>query len=207
MAKQELARLSVDDGRSSVNGREAHPIPLRFEDAGGNLSYGLAGALATGNTGHRPQQEGWGMLYARFKYKIYLWSPPRLTPEEEVSIGRDIALMGYDHFKRRAPYLGQAERDFIESARHFTINDWIQGGVVFIILLTPLIVFPLLLVPILVIGAFILVVSGGSLLYARAIYHKWLRDMLAKYAVNIAINESDSIGNLRKAQLAAKKSR
>jgi hypothetical protein len=131
---------------------------------------------------------------AYVKYNIYLWGPPTLTPEQEIEIGREIALRGRDYFRQRAPYLSNEEQQRIEDAKHYTRGHKIKIIVVAILLFGPCIVFisrtPRIWVPFLIALVPILVLSLGSLLHARARYHKWINEMLAKYATHVASNSA-----------------
>lgn len=117
-------------------------------------------------------------------YNVYLWSPPILTPEQEIEIGRQIILEGREAFLKRAPYLSEKDRQRAEAAKHYTPKQKIILGVVFAAIVVPAIVFFWL--PMLLLIVPVLIYSGGSLLYARSRYHRWVDEMIAKYAASTA---------------------
>lgn len=121
-------------------------------------------------------------MYVR--YNIYLWTPPKLTAQEEIQIGRQIVLEGRDVFLQKAPYLSENEQRYIESAKHRTPTQWvilwvIALGVAIPVLIVAWIPFLIVLVP-------VLIFSGTSLLHARARYRNWVDEMIGKYAAYVA---------------------
>jgi hypothetical protein len=57
------------------------------------------------------------------RYNVYGWAPPKLTPEEEIEIGREIVLKGRDFYLNQAPYLSKDEQLLIESAKHYSATQ------------------------------------------------------------------------------------
>jgi hypothetical protein len=116
------------------------------------------------------------------RYSVYLWTPPILTPEQEVQIGRQIVMEGRETFLKRAPYLSQEDQRRMEAAQHYTTKQRIVLGTIFAAMMIAVVVlfWPILLgiIP-------ILLYSGGSLLHARYRYHRWVDDMIAKYAASV----------------------
>jgi hypothetical protein len=119
-------------------------------------------------------------LYIR--YSVYLWTPPILTPEQEIQIGHQIVVEGREVFLKRAPYFSHEDQRHIEAARHYTTKQRIVLGTIFAAMMIAVVVlfWPILLgiIP-------ILLYSGGSLLHARNRYHRWVDDLIAKYAASI----------------------
>jgi Flp pilus assembly protein TadB len=117
------------------------------------------------------------------RYNIYFWFPPILTPEEEIEAGRQIAIKGREWYLSQTPYLNQHETARIENARTMTKEQKFRligiGGVFFgLILFT---VGAKFLVALLV-AMPILALIMGSLYLSRRRYHRWVDDMIAKYA-------------------------
>lgn len=129
---------------------------------------------------------------AYVKYNIYFWSPPALTPEQELEIGHQIATHGRDHFRQQAPYLSEKEQRTLATARNYTPAEKVRlwaisivffGGCGYVILSNKRLLM-MFLVTLAVIGLFTI----GSMLYARHRYHAWLDEILAKYAASVANN-------------------
>jgi multisubunit Na+/H+ antiporter MnhG subunit len=123
------------------------------------------------------------------RYRLYSWSRPKLTLEEEVAVGHEIAIKGKDIFLRQTPYLSAVERQRIENAKKQTVAQKIGVIALAVLFFGPAIIFLgvdwtrflIVLVP-------VLIVSIGSLLAAKASYRKWVDEMLAKYAAHVAKN-------------------
>jgi Flp pilus assembly protein TadB len=120
-------------------------------------------------------------MYVR--YNLYFWTPPILTPEQEIQVGRQIVLEGRETFLKRAPYLSDEDRRHVEAGKHYTPKQRIILcfiGVVFLIVLI-VTAWPLLfgIIP-------IVLYSGGTLWHSRARYHRWVDEMIAKYAASAA---------------------
>ncbi len=114
------------------------------------------------------------------RYNIYLWAPPKLTPEQEIDVGRQIVLEGREAFLQRAPYLSPDERQRIAAAKQMPPLKRAILIAVFVALLIG--ALAVAWVPLLIGGGAILLYSGGSLWHARARYHQWVDEMIAKYA-------------------------
>jgi hypothetical protein len=121
------------------------------------------------------------------RYRLYSWSRPKLTLEEEIAIGREIAIKGKDVFLRQAPYLSEIERQRIENASKQTVVQKIGIITLAALFFGPVIIFlGVTWIRILIVLVPVLIVSIGSLLAAKASYRKWVDEMVAKYAAQIA---------------------
>jgi hypothetical protein len=123
------------------------------------------------------------------RYRLYSWSRPKLTLEEEIAVGREIAIKGKDVFLHQAPYLSEIERQRIENAKKQTVVQKIGMIVLAILFFGPAIIFLRAdWIRILIVLVPVLIVSIGSLLAAKASYRKWVDEMVAKYAAHVAKN-------------------
>ncbi len=123
------------------------------------------------------------------RYRLYSWSRPKLTLEEEIAVGREIAVKGKDVFLRQAPYLSEIERQRIENAKKQTAVQKIGIIVLAVIFFGPAIIFlGADWIRILIVLVPVLIVSIGSLLTAKASYRKWADEMVTKYAAHVAKN-------------------
>jgi hypothetical protein len=115
-----------------------------------------------------------------FRYTLYFWCPPQLTPEQEIEIGRQIVLEGREVFLKRAPYLSEEDRRRIEAAKQMAPWQRVLAGIT----LTVMVIGALMVawLPLLMVGVPIFLYSGGSLWHARSRYHRWVDEMIAKYA-------------------------
>lgn len=115
------------------------------------------------------------------RYTLFFWTPPILTPEQEIEIGRLIVLEGREKFLQRAPF--QANRRGRVDFRNFGMRQWIIL-IAFVALIIPgLIVFWL---PMLIACFLIGIYSGGSFLLSRYYYGRWVDKMIGKYATAVA---------------------
>jgi hypothetical protein len=136
----------------------------------------------------RHDRNGRDRLYVR--YNVYGWTPPKLSPEQEIEIGREIALHGRSKILELAPYLSERERQQIAAAKNRTATQKITvttvavlffGACRYVIASNRALLVPFL-IALFAIGGF----SLTSLLGARAAYRKWVDEMLAKYAAHTA---------------------
>lgn len=122
------------------------------------------------------------------RYRIYTWTPPRLTPEQEAALGRQIALEGRERFlEKHHPYLGEDEQAQLVAAKTWTIGQKVILGFVGVMFFgLAALTGGLLLLVALITCSPILALSMGSLLVSRNRYRKWVDEMLGKYAASQA---------------------
>jgi hypothetical protein len=119
-----------------------------------------------------------------FRYNLYFWTPPKLTPEQEIEIGRQIVVVGRDAFLQRTPYLSERESKHVEAGKQLTRRQRIILAVVGV----PLMIAALAALPLVILlgaGA-VVIYSGSTLLHSRSLYRRWVDDMIAKYAASVA---------------------
>jgi Flp pilus assembly protein TadB len=112
------------------------------------------------------------------RYPLYFWTPPTLTPAQEIEVGRQIALEGRDKFlQRTAPFKGQV---FIWPAfENFSPREWLAVAIFAAMIVATLVLFLVpLVIFVIVIGGY----SGSTLVMSRHYHRKWTEQMLAKYA-------------------------
>ena len=124
------------------------------------------------------------------RYNIYLWTPPKLTPQQEIEVGRQIVLEGREAYLKHAPYLGPDERQRIAAAKQMPPLKRAILIAVFVTLLA--VALAVAWLPLLIGGGLVLLYSGGSLWHARARYHQWVDEMIVKYAASVAVRENRS---------------
>lgn len=127
-------------------------------------------------------------------YNIYSWVPPKLTPEQEIQIGKEIAQEGREKFLRRYhPYLSKKEQERITDAEDWTTTQRIRVIVIGVLFLGAIIFFA---APVFVIAlpaiVIVLAVSLGSMYFARSRYRRWVDEMIAKYAAHVATLPPDA---------------
>lgn len=127
------------------------------------------------------------------RYNIYLWTPPTLTPEQEIQVGREIARVGRDACLRQTPYLSKEEQQRIAATQNLSTPRKMVIGLIGV-LLVGLMVFTggIALAIALIAVTPLLVLSIGSLLHAKKRYQRWVDEMLAKYAAHVAGTEKSN---------------
>jgi len=121
-------------------------------------------------------------------YNIYSWNPPKLTPEQEIYLGREIALAGREAFLRRYhPYLSKKEQAQVQMSQNMTTSQKIKALIIGALFFAPMIFFGPA-VPLVLLVAFVPIVglSMGSLLLSRNRYRRWVDEMIGKYAKHVA---------------------
>jgi hypothetical protein len=122
------------------------------------------------------------------RYNIYSWTPPKLTPEQEIYLGREISLEGREAFLRRNhPYLSKNEQDQVQMSQNMTRSEKIKILVIGTLFFGPMIIF-VPAIPLVALLALtpIIGLSMGSLVISRNRYRLWVDKMIAKYAKYVA---------------------
>jgi hypothetical protein len=119
---------------------------------------------------------------AFIQYQLYFWNPPTLSAEQEIQIGREIAMQGRDVFLKKAPYLPGNQRQLVEQAPPIK-----PRGIAILIVFCGAMLWFFAVFWWLLIGLVpILLLSIGSLLHSRSRYRKWVDEMIGKYAAHEA---------------------
>jgi hypothetical protein len=122
------------------------------------------------------------MSYVR--YRIYLWTPPLLTPEQQVEAGRQIvANGGADEWKKKAPYLPPEEQAAVANARRnpnalqkALLIALAAGAVLAVAAFVPGAAIALGVVAITIVP-----IGVGSLIHSKNRYQKWVDEMVEVY--------------------------
>ncbi len=117
-------------------------------------------------------------------YSYLTWSPPHLSDEEELALGRQIAIQGREHFvaefrKSIGKPKGQPEPPPATPLRIFIAIIFVVGGLWFIASVG---MFPQVAVLIVIITGIYLV----SMHFATRKFEKWIDQLVAKYAAHVA---------------------
>ena len=128
------------------------------------------------------------------QYQYVTWSPPNLTADEELEFGRQIALVGREHFVREfRKSIAKAK----PQAQKTGITSWPPAGRwAFVIIFGGFILFGLSLmtgsdwgrlfgrmIPLLVI---VLGIYFVSVHFATRRFEKWIDSLVARYAAHVA---------------------
>jgi hypothetical protein len=122
------------------------------------------------------------------RYRLYFWNPPKLTPEQELSIGREIVTLGRAAFlEQYHPYLSDKEQQQIQHSKQMTPKQKTRAIILAALFFGPIVFFvgaPLLIL--LLVVSPILALSLGTMLVARNRYRRWVDEMADKYARDVA---------------------
>jgi hypothetical protein len=131
------------------------------------------------------------------KYHVDIWTPPKLSPEQEIAIGRVIARVGREKFMKLLPYLPEHQRRLVRPPK-FDIAEIVAilfgVGLLFLSVIAP---------SVLIGGAVVFAYSMGTLWLTRSAYNTWADEMLAKFRAHIAasrpgIMTSEQVAALRR---------
>ena len=127
-------------------------------------------------------------MYVPVQYVTLNWSPPKLTPEEEIAMGEQVARLGKAHFRRefrKRSKRSQASPEQAAAAEKFRSRPtWYRALVItgFIgMVVVAFIVAPAAMLMIFPITAFILLMYFGSLGIAVWRFNRWLSRCLSRF--------------------------
>lgn len=119
------------------------------------------------------------------RYTLYFWNPPNLTAEEEVRIGRHIAMTGGPvEWKKKAPYLPDKQRKRAEAYASTKPSGprLILAAVILLGFLAIVVVAgPRLWVPVGIVCVTVLPLSLYTLVTARKRYYDWIDKVVTAY--------------------------
>lgn len=122
------------------------------------------------------------------RYSIYFWAPPKLTLEQEILVGQEIAKEGREAFLRRNhPYLSNAEQQQIQSSQLWTKAQKFRVVIFATLFFAVALIFagPMILIGLLA-AIPILALSGFSLFVSRNRFRQWVDEMIQKYETHAA---------------------
>lgn len=131
------------------------------------------------------------------QYQYVIWSPPQLTEAQELELGRQIALVGRDHFVREfRKSIGKTK----VGRKKTGIAAWPSGARwAFIVVFGGLMLFGALQMTgrewgqlfarMIVLSVFVLAIWFVSVYLAAQKFERWIDHLVAKYAAHVARGE------------------
>ena len=124
------------------------------------------------------------LMLIPIRYSYISWEPPKLTDEEELAMGREIAAQGREHFvaefrKSIGRRKGQPERQPAAPLKIFGAILFFVVGISFIVAvgMGPFLVFGIVVIT----GIYLL-----SMHFATRKFERWIDHLVAKYAAYVA---------------------
>ncbi len=122
------------------------------------------------------------------RYRPYRWRPPNLTPLQKLEIGREIITTGRGaFFEQNHPYLSKEEQEQLARSKHMSRKQKVRVIALALLLFGPVVFFvgwPFLIL--LLVASPVLVLSLGTMFFARRRYRRWVDEMADGYTRHVA---------------------